>query len=530
MSKRLMRRLAAIPVVFAVALAACAPKRPAAPAPDLRAKQRLAAADKDLLAGCYDCMVAAFREYDALRQIPTTADAAVAGAVRSAALIALRERELGMIDGGYLAKARDLLLASPNVPTWLARIVDVVDAVSFASIGAGHPTTDADLERGRVMRTNYAAWSALLREAAEYDEAAAYTYLSLACNAGEMRSLSKDQLLEPTATFADAGLIVYRAAICRGFDADTLKTLLAADPRFVETTYFLGTIETAGRGAPGVIRVGGLALDAALEQFQKAYAWHPPWPTLTIAMANLNMTGEEFDAAVTLFDETLTHDAAAVDALLGRMKALTFLGKNEDAIAGADRLLPLGWYVGDARYWRALNETQLERYEEAWADVELANKLLLNASVPKLAGIISYRRQDLDLARTKFELSRTRNPNDCETGFYLGTVLAEQREWPRTADVLKETAGCLQDSIQDLGRQIQDIQSSRDKPERKAKQVAKRERQIAESRRMMVQSSFNVAVASFNLSRKDEARLWAEKIVDDEQFGERAKDLLSRLR
>ena len=45
-----------------------------------------------------------------------------------------------------------------------------------------------------------------------------------------------------------------------------------------------------------------------------------------------------------------------------------------------------------------------------------------------------------------------------------------------------------------------------------------------------MQSSFNVAVASFNLARKDDAREWAEKIVDDEQFGERAKDLLSRLR
>src|SRR6185503_12516598 len=172
----------------------------------------------------------------------------------------------------------------------------------------------------------------------------------------------------------------------------------------------------------------------------------------------------------------------------------------------------------------------LERYEEAWADVELADKLLKNATVPKLAGIIAYRRKEFDVARTKFELSFTRNPNDCETGFYLGTVLAEQREWPGSADVLKKTAACLQESILDLGRQIQEIQGSRDKAERIAKQVAKRERQIADSKRMLATSTFNVAVASFNLARKDEAREWAEKIVADEQFGERARDLLSRLR
>src|SRR5580765_4154098 len=123
--------LAAVSIV-----AACAPKKPVAPGPDLRAKERLVAADRNLLAGCYDCLIEAFGEYDALRQIPTTADAGAAGAVRSAALIALRERELGMSDGGYLAKARAVLLATPNVPTWLARIVDIVDAVAFASIGA----------------------------------------------------------------------------------------------------------------------------------------------------------------------------------------------------------------------------------------------------------------------------------------------------------------------------------------------------------------------------------------------------------
>ena len=523
-------RLTVICFVCGLAIAACAPKTPvaSAPSPDLRARDRLAAADQDLLAGCLDCMTAAFREYDALRSIPTTADAAAGGAVRAAALIALRERELGMTDSGYLGKAREILLASPNVPAWLDRIVDIVDAVSFASIGAGRPTTDADLERSRVMRINYQAWTAMLRETAEYDEAAAYTYLSLTCNASETRNLTRDQLLEPAETFADAPLLKYRTALCRGTDGEKLRALLTADARFVEVTYFLGGLETTPR--PGMVRMTGPAMDAAIAWYQQGYGWHPKWPVLTITMANLDMTAEEFDAAVKLFDETLSYEPAAVDALLGKAKALTFLGKNEEAIAAVDVLLPLGWYRGDGLYWRALNETQLERYEAAWTDIELANKLLLNAAVPKLAGIIAYRRKDLDVARTKFELSRTRNPNDCETGYYLGTVLAEQREWSATADMLKETAGCLESAIADLGQQILEIKASNDRPERIARQVAKRESQIVEARREMVQSSFNVAVASFNLARKDEARAWAGKVVDDEQFGERARDLLSRLR
>ena len=67
------------------------------------------------------------------------------------------------------------------------------------------------------------------------------------------------------------------------------------------------------------------------------------------------------------------------------------------------RLLALErWLVGDARYWRALNESELERNEEAWVSIEAAAKLLINAQVPKLAGLIAYRRQQLDVARAKF--------------------------------------------------------------------------------------------------------------------------------
>jgi hypothetical protein len=46
---------------------------------------------------------------------------------------------------------------------------------------------------------------------------------------------------------------------------------------------------------------------------------------------------------------------------------------------------------------------------------------------------------------------------------------------------------------------------------------------------MMATSWFNTAVAYFNLSRKSDARQYAEKVAGDEQFGERAKELLTRL-
>ena len=499
-----------------LALSACSHPKPAV-APDLHSA-RLAAADAQVRAGCLECLIAANREYNALRSIPAATDQATAGAVRTAALVALREHELGMVDEGYVQRARGGAAGETNVPAALLKILDIVDALPTASVGAGRPTSDADLEKMRVVRTNREAWTAALRGAAGFDEAAAYTWLSFTCGSSDARDVTRDEILGVVATFQDTPLIKYRQATCRTIDAPRLEALLTANPRFIEIAYFLGSVD-----------VGRQKLDEAEAWFDRAYAWHAEWPTLTLSAGNLAMTAEDFDRALTMYDATLKHEPRAVDALLGRARALTYLGRHEDAIATVDQLLAERWYLGDARYWRALNETQLTRYDEAWTDIELAAKLLINADVPKLAGIIAYRRHELEVSRAKFDESRSRNRLDCETGFYLGVVLAELREWSRTADVLTDTARCLQNAEEHAKVEIEQIQASNDPPARKARKVAKREQLIAAGRRMLATSWYNTAVAYYNLSRTTEAREFAERVVADEQFGERARELISRL-
>src|SRR5262249_43457845 len=150
---------------------------------------------------------------------------------------------------------------------------------------------------------------------------------------------------------------------------------------------------------------------------------------------------------------------ASVDALLGKTRALTYLGRYEQALSVTDELLTGQWYIGDARYWRALNEAQLDRNDEAWDDVELAAKLLVNAEVPKLAGAIAYKGRDLETSRAKFEESRQRNPSDCEVGFYLQIVFADQGRWQRTAEVAPASAVCFDDQEAQLRRQIEDLRA-----------------------------------------------------------------------
>src|SRR5215813_8052275 len=90
-------------------LSGCAPKAPVvqAPAPPTPA-QRLASADALVRAGCLECLIDAYGQYDLLRAFPYAKDAATLGAIRAAGLIARRQRELGMTDEGYLTRARTL--------------------------------------------------------------------------------------------------------------------------------------------------------------------------------------------------------------------------------------------------------------------------------------------------------------------------------------------------------------------------------------------------------------------------------------
>jgi len=518
-SKLTVRLRRATPIL--VALAACSPsRRPVAPQP--AASTRLAVAETELRAGCLDCLESAYRQYDAMRQSADTREVATAGAVRAATLIAIRHRELGMMDEGYLATARTLAAGAAALPPWLPTLIDIADALPASRGGiARPPASDVDLERMRIVRQNRDAWGDLLRGAARSDVGAAYTWLALACDSTDTRSTSTTEIFEAASTFAGAPLVVYREALCRTVEAKTLESLLAADGRFVEVTFALGLQALAARPPQ---------LDAADRWLRQAYDWRPKWPALTLAMAGVAMTGEEFDRAHRLYGETLALEPHSADALLGDVRALTYLGARDEAIATADRLIAERWSVGDARYWRAYNELQLARLDEAWSDVEQAEKTLVNAEVPKLAGIIAYRRQQLDTSIARFATSQARNPFDCETRFYLGVVHAELRHWPDTAATLTSAAACLEAAEEGLQQEIARIAASTLPADRQARQIARRQQQIADGRRMRATSWFDSAVAYFSLSNHDEARACAEKVVDDEQFGARAKELLARLR
>jgi tetratricopeptide (TPR) repeat protein len=515
---------------LAVAVGGCgAPKRRLA-TPPIDVSPRLAQADALIQAGCFDCLRDALAKYQAIRDVagapPAAVDAATAGVVRAAALLALRERELGFVDDGYLKIAKDLQAGracdaalQPCQP--VSQILDIIDLLPTRSAIARGPSSDAQLEKLQQFYRNRQTWLSLLRDAAGQDGLTAYAWLSFICGTPEGRAMPQDTMLAPVGTMRDTPLLMFKRASCFETQHAQLEELLTRDSRFVEVTFLLGQ-DAIGQRQP--------KLDEADKWFEQAYAWHPKWPAITMSIGDVALTAEEFDRSLEFYSKTLALEPQAAPALLGKARALTYLKRHEQAIATTDEILAGRYYVGDARYWRALNETELGRIEEAWVDIEEADKLLINDQVPKLAGIIAYRRKQLDVARAKFETARQRNPGDCETSFYLGTVFADQRAWNQTADTFVAAARCLENQELELERDIEQIRTSTAPPARQARQIARREQQIATGRRMLATSSFNTAVAYYSLSRKDEARQFAGKVADDKEFGERAREILTRLR
>src|SRR5256885_4548761 len=188
---------------FLVATCARKPVMPATPAPPTPA-QRLASADALVRDGCLECLIDAYGEYDLLRAFPYARDGATLGAIRAAGLIARRQRELGMIDDGFLERARALAATLPTSPAWLPTLLDVLDALPATGGGVMRtPTNDLDLDRQRRLRVNFDAWAARLREAAPTDELGAYTWLSFACRQTELRDQTIDQPFEPAAPLID---------------------------------------------------------------------------------------------------------------------------------------------------------------------------------------------------------------------------------------------------------------------------------------------------------------------------------------
>jgi len=89
------------------------------------------------------------------------------------------------------------------------------------------------------------------------------------------------------------------------------------------------------------------------------------------SIANIAMTVEEFERAALFYDRTLMLEPHAVDALLGKARAQTYIGQSVEAIATLDRL-GLRWIATPAFVpsESLFDRWLIDHYDLAWDNGE----------------------------------------------------------------------------------------------------------------------------------------------------------------
>ena len=464
--------------VLVVFLAGCAARQPVVAVPPPPAVDDIAAA---IAHGCYRCLEQAYDVARARGVRPL--------AFEAAALLVLRSKELGTPYEPWLERAR--ALAAP----------DGSGAVVLAIIEAApvDPLTNREASLnvpGRFQaRASMAAWRQELQSAQGSVPLRAYLDVSLICT---YRGAPERETDLTGTQWPQTPIVQYRVGICASSYGKGLATLRAGEPDYVDADFFMGrhALEDAANADQ----------DEALRRLQSAAGAFPDSPLIATTLGHLYQAREEWPQALEAFDAALARSPGHVDASMGRTISLSQLGRREDAIATATRLVEAGrWFVGEALYWRAWNELQLAQLGAARADADRARTLIANASMFVLSGMIDWRLRRLETAEEEFQRALTMDFGQCEAAHYMGIVRAERSKLPEAAAALVQARQCYDLSIKLRRTAIEKILAGPGTESAKERAAAIQERTIKDiegSRQEVVQGLLAIERATAGASSK----------------------------
>jgi tetratricopeptide (TPR) repeat protein len=465
-----MRRGGVLAIFLAViAVTACAPKVSAPVAPTVTVPAPPAVDVAGLIRhGCFRCLERA-------------ADAAEGEqAFEVAALLTLRAKELGLPYREYLERAKTLA-PDERFDIYL-EILDAapIDSLSGERYVAGRAAASATrADRGAVgapgrvtIGDRAAAWRDVLAGAPGSTMLRGYVTIMANCMArpsGDGNPPAADAAVADR----DAPLLRYRADLCGRMD--DLRKLRDEDPEFVDADLPIARVAANGR-IPD--------LDDALTHIQAAADAFPESLAIGAVLGAVHEEREEWTEALSAFDRVIARMPEHRDALLGRTIALSRLGRYDDGMAAATTLLDLGsWYLGEAYYWRAWNEFQLQRYPVARTDTDQAKSLMVNAAVFVLSGLIEWNERRLPTAESELVDAIKMDLGRCDAARYLGGVRVQRRELPQAIAAFKQAIQCFDLTITARQKLIEDIEASAATPAAKARLVGGHQRAIASAMR-----------------------------------------------
>lgn len=523
-----MTRLAA--ACLTLALAGCAAR---GPAPELVAE--LGQAEAQLREGCYSCLKEAQAIFERLSAPPRPVPGAARGAFNATLLIAMREKELGLpaaasLDrakqhASTLAGAREVKPRIPATPAISPAVLLDAAALVNGETGGLDPEQRAKLSGARPALDPANAERRALDAWVDSDPVAQYVALMIDCEQTRLRQSVRPA--DVLAKYPGVPLIQFRVSVCGGAGAPQAGPLRQANPRFLDTLPWEARRALVGSPTEAIdVYKGAELLGQAHEAFPASH-----W--LAIFWARSNQSIAEFESALAGFDSVLADVPTHRDALLGRVTSLSYLMRHHEAIATTTQMIELGtWHIGDAYYWRAWNQYNLQALEPAWSDVETAIKMVSTSSAYMLAGLIAYDRKDLPTAILRFDRSFELDVTNCDAVWMAGLVHVDQEAWPSASPKFARAMSCFSNAASQartdlaaLDAEVKRAGGTLLPPGREQRQRTKLTRDMEVAAERSAQSAFNAAQGFARMGQKPLALAHAEMAIAHPRMKEKAEAL-----
>jgi tetratricopeptide (TPR) repeat protein len=509
-------------------VASCAPR---ASRPTSAQLSDLARSDALVREGCYRCLQQAREVYATLaivspRRVPSLA--MLRKEFDTTLLLIARAKELGLPFEAELTRARELLKKQQNQPASSAEELSArIDAIEAIVGDLTALDSEERYQRDQRLQTEAAALAdrssrlrQILRQTAATDLTSAYLAQALDCERSGRRPAT-ERLDVPTPD-PDAPLWRYRLALC-GANPQGFQELRARDARWLESFYFEGKIAMGSPARAAEPARAAALLTSAAEALPDSIPAH-------MLLGNAHEMDGGAAAALAAFDRVLAIKPLHLDAQLGRVRNLSYLGRTDEGIAAATVLIERGsWHVGDAYYWRAWNGYQAQRLDGAWADVQQALSLLSNTAVHALAGSIAYARKELDVAVRHFTRAFEIDPSNCLAIASAGLVHGDQRAWPSAADDHVNATRCFAQAAATARADLAKLTDAPLEPPVKASRIASTEKRRDSAEELGARAALSAAQSFIEMGDGRQALTYIELAARHPATGAKAATLKARI-
>jgi tetratricopeptide (TPR) repeat protein len=468
--------------------------------------------------GCYVSLKQAYELYEKAVTIPVFQQKTTEKLLKTAILLGLRERELGILQETYFPKAEKIVSNNPYFGDY-AILLKAASAIPRKTVGVvGDLVEDGD----RVIvslddvKANLKQWTSLLEEKSVIEEIYAYVAISFFQTFSYFikEELDIDSIEK---AFPNSPLMWYMLAHQPWGNPLVLEKLLLDDPQFYEAYFFLGQKAMERR-----------MFVTAEKKFLKAYPEIPLSSSLVISLASIYFAFEELEQSLEFYEKTLEMAPFHRDALLGKSMCLSYLGRHEEAIEVCNAILSLGkYYLGESHYWRAWNLNELEQWEEAWENVETAKKYLIgHADVFFLSGQIAFHQNRLDISEQNLRESNKLDASNGDSFYYLGKIKNLQKDWLNAGAYFDSASSRYEIEEKDIQDKMKAIMESEFSEERKKKHLTRKTIQLKKMKLTKATSWYNAAAGFYNAGFPEKASQLAEKAASHPGFKQKAEELL----